>query len=206
MPTFLCISEPDRRHTVITAGDPLSAIHACNHADGLHIPESNVVEVYLLTPVAPESGQLYFHDGYGSWSGVDDMSVAVLPDGSHEPDDIAQLIADYEPAPIRHSPECSFDQWVSRYRPLANRYDTSASYDGLLYETFGQEYDAISKQPANTIWTLVENDGAMSIIPGRHTINRLGYFVTLKAFGYATAPTVILNQPTEESPDHAEDH
>jgi hypothetical protein len=52
------------------------------------------------------------------------------------------------------------------------------SWNGCMYETYGEELDYVIKQPSNRIWTIIEEDGVMYISAGYHIVNRLGYFIT----------------------------
>lgn len=76
----------------------------------------------------------------------------------------------------------SEDDFVSKYRPIANHLDANASFDwgegyGTLFETFGDELVFVRSQPADTIWTLLTVDGYETVVNGYHFVNRLGYFI-----------------------------
>lgn len=68
--------------------------------------------------------------------------------------------------------------WRAEYRPLPNHVDPNASYDGLLFETYGDELKAVRETPGPHVWTLIEEDGEQFIVSGYRHVNRLGYFVT----------------------------
>ena len=58
----------------------------------------------------------------------------------------------------------SEDDFASKYRPISNHLDASASFDwgegyGTLFETFGDELTFVRSQPADTIWTLLTVGG-----------------------------------------------
>lgn len=68
--------------------------------------------------------------------------------------------------------------WVNKYKPIKNPFvGCEAPFNGLMFETFGEEKEEVRKEGRNpyTIWTLLDDD---TIIPGWHFVNRLGYFVT----------------------------
>ena len=75
------------------------------------------------------------------------------------------------------------DQFFDQFKPIKNHFDANASYDGHMFETYGQEYEFVNEQlkvnPLK-VWTLVEgcDDDNLYITEGWHFVNRLGYFVT----------------------------
>lgn len=69
------------------------------------------------------------------------------------------------------------------YNPIVNQIDNKAGYDfgkgGTMFETYGEEFNFVAKQPENNIWTLINGEGSKCyLIPGFWSVNRLGYFVT----------------------------
>lgn len=52
------------------------------------------------------------------------------------------------------------------------------SPDNFLFETYGEDYDKVTKTDPNHIWTLLDCDGKMYIVPGWHYVNRMNYFIT----------------------------
>jgi len=65
------------------------------------------------------------------------------------------------------------------YRPIQNPIDTNASFNGWMFETFGEEIEYVGSQSENNVWTIVEDDeGDLIICDGIHFVNRLGYVVT----------------------------
>lgn len=52
----------------------------------------------------------------------------------------------------------SEDEFYGKYRPIKNHLDNNASWDGKLYETFGEElqycFELAKKE--NRVWTIVE--------------------------------------------------
>lgn len=78
----------------------------------------------------------------------------------------------------------NYDDWEKKFKPQKNHLDGNASYDGYMYETYGDEEkfikDLFKKEP-DRIWTLVGGDEGTWISSGYHHVNRIGYFVTKKA-------------------------
>ncbi len=74
--------------------------------------------------------------------------------------------------------ELTYEQWLTKYKPVKNHLDTNASHDGIMFETNGPEKAFINQQPDNCIWTEVNgDDGEPIICSGYHYVNRNGYFV-----------------------------
>ena len=72
------------------------------------------------------------------------------------------------------------DQWEEQFKPILNTVSSDRSWDGQMFETFGDDLAYIQKADPARVWTWVENDddGETSIVEGLHLVNRLGYFVT----------------------------
>lgn len=90
----------------------------------------------------------------------------------------------------------SEDKFYDKYQPIDNKFDDNASFDGKLYETFGEELDycfELSKKE-NRVWTIIECDdedyipddededyeikACMCILSGFHIVNRIGFMIT----------------------------
>ena len=75
--------------------------------------------------------------------------------------------------------EMSFEEWEATYKPISNSIDMDSSFDGLMFETYGDEVEFVKAQDENRIWTYGDgDDGGGYIWNGWHYINRLGYFIT----------------------------
>ena len=71
------------------------------------------------------------------------------------------------------------EEWDAKYKPVTNHLDDNASFDGVMFETYGEELDFVRAQPLNKVWTMVDGDNdEVVIISGYHLVNRIGYFVT----------------------------
>lgn len=74
----------------------------------------------------------------------------------------------------------SYEQWIEQYKPITPPGEFR-SYDGLMLETYGLDADTVQTQQKHypkTVWTLLEEDGAMWIGAGFHWVNRMGHFIT----------------------------
>ena len=74
------------------------------------------------------------------------------------------------------------DDFDNRYEVIQNHLDPNACYGGAWFETYGPEQDFIYSIGPERVWTIVEEDGVLSIIAGRHYVNRLGYLLTTKGW------------------------
>ena len=75
--------------------------------------------------------------------------------------------------------EMDFDEFVETYKPITNHIDKNASFDGLMFETYGDEYEFVKQSNEKHIWMYGDgDDGGSYIWNGFHYVNRLGYFIT----------------------------
>jgi hypothetical protein len=75
--------------------------------------------------------------------------------------------------------EMDFDEWCATYKPIKNHIDTNASFNGEMFETYGEEVAFVKEQPEENIWMYGDgDDGGSFIWNGWHYINRIGYFIT----------------------------
>ena len=79
--------------------------------------------------------------------------------------------------------EMSFDEWCEEYKPIKNHIDTNASFDGYMFETYGDEVEFVTSQSPKNIWMYGDgDDGGSYIWSGWGFVNRIGYFITDKPF------------------------
>jgi hypothetical protein len=75
--------------------------------------------------------------------------------------------------------EMDFDEWCATYKPIKNHIDTNASFNGEMFETYGEEVAFVKEQPEENIWMYGDgDDGGSFIWSGWGFVNRLGYFIT----------------------------
>lgn len=83
-------------------------------------------------------------------------------------------------------PYTEFETWHEKFKPVANHIDEDASWDGAMFETYGDEelyIEKMCRENPRKVWTLVEDDyGFMCITNGWHYVNRIGYFITENEF------------------------
>jgi len=91
--------------------------------------------------------------------------------------EIAREAANPEPTPP--APALCYDDWRDAYRPVPNTLRADAPFDGLMFETFGPELDAVAAADPACVWTIVDGeDESLWLLSGCHFVNRLGYFIT----------------------------
>lgn len=78
--------------------------------------------------------------------------------------------------------EISEDKFYEEYKPQINHLDDNASFDGCMYETYGEELDYVFQlsKKENRVWTIIEGDEGICYSAGFHYVNRLGFLVTEK--------------------------
>jgi hypothetical protein len=75
--------------------------------------------------------------------------------------------------------EMDFEEWVDTYKPITNNIDMNASFEGLMFETYGEEVEFVKAQDENRIWMYGDgDDGGGYIWSGWGFVNRIGYFIT----------------------------
>jgi hypothetical protein len=75
--------------------------------------------------------------------------------------------------------EETFEFWLEEFKPITNHIDDNASFDGAMFETYGDEVEFVKKQDPRCIWTYGDgDDGGSYIWNGWHFVNRIGYFIT----------------------------
>lgn len=191
MTQWLCIHQPGNRLYLCEADTSAEAARACDTAHGIIAPDSSVSQVFLATAVQTSDDRPIATDGMGSWFGVDDLDIKMLSWNIQDADDIeVALKQDTETHQMRQR-HLSYEQWHSRYIPETNTLNEGSSFDGCLYETYGDDLHNVEGCAQNRIWTLIEADGIQTIVPGKQTINHVGYFITYRPFGLTSAPSTI---------------
>ena len=75
--------------------------------------------------------------------------------------------------------EMTEDEWYETYKPIKNSIDINSSFDGHMFETYGEEVEFVKAQDENRIWMYGDgDDGGSYIWSGWGFVNRIGYFVT----------------------------
>ena len=76
----------------------------------------------------------------------------------------------------------TFDDWIEKYNPIKNHIVDHGSFDGLIFETYGDEVAFVQSQNPNNIWTMVNVSDKSYIVPGFRWVDRDLYFITEKPY------------------------
>ena len=75
--------------------------------------------------------------------------------------------------------EMTEEEWFNTYKPIKNTLAIDSSFDGHMFETYGDEVEFVKTQSPDKIWMLGDgDDGGMYIWSGWGFVNRIGYFIT----------------------------
>lgn len=66
----------------------------------------------------------------------------------------------------------NYNEWEEKFKPIEKE---PGSYLG---ETYGEDLEIINKNDIHHVWTVVDGEGGLYIIPGKRFINRLNYILT----------------------------
>jgi hypothetical protein len=92
--------------------------------------------------------------------------------------------------------EMDFDDWCDVFKPIPNNIDKNASFNGLMFETYGAEYEFVKKAHDKHIWMYGDgDDGGTYIWSGWGFVNRIGYFITEVPFPDNTTIQVQVSIP-----------
>jgi len=72
----------------------------------------------------------------------------------------------------------TYENWVAYYRPYTNHLDEHASFDGAMFETYGEDLEYVRGFDYNRVWTLISDEDGDRIEHGMRLVDRLGYFIT----------------------------
>ena len=73
------------------------------------------------------------------------------------------------------------DDFYEKFNPIKNHIDDNASFDGCMFETYGEELEFVQKTKETkpkTIWTILDCNGKLYVGAGYHYVNRFGYLIT----------------------------
>ena len=77
------------------------------------------------------------------------------------------------------------DWFIETFNPQQNHLDDNASFNGWMYETYGDEIEYVFdlSKKSNRVWTIIEGDyDTLFYASGFHYVNRLGFIVTEKEY------------------------
>jgi len=89
------------------------------------------------------------------------------------------------------------EQFDGYFTLVDNHIDTNASFDGKMFETYGEEMSfVIEMAKQNRVITIIENDEGSDVdeegftspnmyyVSGMHFVNRIGYLITEEPIGF----------------------
>ena len=80
----------------------------------------------------------------------------------------------------------TIEEWEHHFKPVNNHIDLESSFDGIMFETYTEEYDyvaSIGQKEPNRIVILVDGEDGSTLIINRWAfVNRIGYFITEKPY------------------------
>ncbi len=92
--------------------------------------------------------------------------------------------------------ELDYDKWVKTYKPIPNNIDKNASFDGMMFETYGAEVEFVKKANPAHIWMFGDgDDGGLYIWSGWGFVNRIGYFITEVPCPENTTIQILVGEP-----------
>lgn len=92
--------------------------------------------------------------------------------------------------------DAQYNKWEAQYVLCPNHLNPDASWNGNLFETYGEEQDYVYDHDFFKVWTYMDVDGGTAVVAGRHFINRIGYLITEKPW---TNDEMIIWVSTDDS-------
>lgn len=71
----------------------------------------------------------------------------------------------------------TFDNWEKKYTAIENP-DTSASFGGVGFETFGVDLETVKSYSPSRIWTVIESEDNLYLVSGFSVVNRIAYMIS----------------------------
>jgi hypothetical protein len=92
--------------------------------------------------------------------------------------------------------ELTFEEADEQFKFMVNNYDDNASFEGLMFETYGDEVEYVKTKPHNRIWMYGDgDDGGLYIWSGWGFVNRIGYFISENPVPDNTIIQIMVAEP-----------
>jgi hypothetical protein len=92
--------------------------------------------------------------------------------------------------------EMTEEEWFNTYKPIKNHIEGTSSFDGHMFETYGDEVEFVKTQPLENIWMYGDgDDGGTYLWNGWGFVNRIGYFITEVPCPPDTTIQVLISVP-----------
>lgn len=115
---------------------------------------------------------------------LDTQILYTMPDGVEELQAYVKspssefVIHDYNLVYSENIVRLTVDEWEEQFKPINNMFDENSSWNGIMFETYGDEEAFVRGQLPTTIWTYIDSTGGTLLVNGYSFVNRIGYFVT----------------------------
>lgn len=97
----------------------------------------------------------------------------------------------------------TYEEWVDKYKPIQNELSDNASFEGMMFETYGSELDYVLTIVRRTngllVWTYIDGEGGTYIVEGYRLVNRIGYFITQVPYEENDAIEIQVSEDEEET-------
>ena len=92
--------------------------------------------------------------------------------------------------------EMTFEEADEQFKFMVNNYDDNASFEGLMFETYGDEVEYVKTKTENRIWMYGQgDDGGLYIWSGWGFVNRIGYFISEQPVPDNTIIQIMVGEP-----------
>ena len=95
----------------------------------------------------------------------------------------------------------TYEEWVAKFKPTLNHLVRDASFEGMMFETYGNELDfvlqVVNKGGKLLVWTYIDGDNGTYIVEGYRLVNRIGYFICDVPFEESTAYEVEVSKDAQ---------
>ena len=93
------------------------------------------------------------------------------------------------------------DEFATAYPLIQNHLDPNAGWyyhegPGGLFETYGEEFEFVSRQDPATVWTFADGEDRQYVFSGLHYVNRIGYLVSTKPVPPGVSIAVPIEDPS----------
>ena len=68
--------------------------------------------------------------------------------------------------------EMDYEDFIQTYKPIQNHLDLNASFEGYMFETYGEEVEFVKIQSPDKIWMYGDGDYVSYIWSGWGFVNR----------------------------------
>ena len=87
----------------------------------------------------------------------------------------------------------TYDEFLEKYKPVNNHLRLDSPFDNKMFETHDSELSFVKSNIKNgNVWTILENNDEMWVIPGMFYVNRIGYFITEEPYENTESTLLIL--------------